>query len=249
MDLDPKITVYGSNPVKNELAARVASAVDEFYNQCHDKGGKFCPTPGKGSSGGVSGKIAGIPKGAIKSKAIALPNRRQQSRNFARVTNRLGLPKMETLAASNLKGFSNKDLHALKTGLRVYQGRLAIMHVVSVARLSPLGLAHAALALRETGIQVNRINKALKGKSGQLSLIEDVVEELDVWLVEFAAGKPLTIAEEISVAKKQVAEGNLPKVRKPSEKNVEDLLTWLEDGDELGLTAEVAKRIKAELQK
>lgn len=37
--------------------------IEEFYNHCHGKGGKFCPTGGRsGGGGGVSGKAGGPPR-------------------------------------------------------------------------------------------------------------------------------------------------------------------------------------------
>lgn len=154
------------------------AAIEEFFNQCHDNGGKFCG--GSGSGGGtVGGKAGGagprrgpgthIPapidylKTTVKS-AWKVREQRQKSQKLKSVTGPLlGITgpygvRVSRLAKADLSKFSQKDLGVLKTRLESNQRKFNKIHTGSLIEAGSVAAALGAVAAAPAGTAVVTIN-------------------------------------------------------------------------------------------
>jgi hypothetical protein len=130
-------------------------AIEEFFNKCHDQGGKFCGggTSSKGGIGPNRGPGTHIPapidyfKTTIKS-AWKVRQQRQKSQKLKAVTGPLlGITgpygvRVGRLEKTDLSKFSERDLGTIKTRLESNQRKFNKFHTTTLANL---GLTAAAL--------------------------------------------------------------------------------------------------------
>jgi len=123
------------------------SFVEEFFNKCHDEGGRFC---GEGTGGRRP-----HPVGYIKQRAktaIGTAKGRSKSGEVSRVTTgalrrilggstAYGSVKIKRLSKTNLRNFTDRDLNTIKDQLKSDQRRYNLMHNNLLG-----GLAYAAAA-------------------------------------------------------------------------------------------------------
>ena len=125
--------------------------IEEFFNQCHDAGGRFCGGSGGSGSGPVVGRST-VPKGAVTKHGLNLgiaeqnnvynkvAQRRKSSQTFNSVTRPASI-KLNKLAKTNLSKFSDDDLKVLNTLAGIKQRENKVWSRVS------LGIAATLVAV------------------------------------------------------------------------------------------------------
>lgn len=135
-------------------------AIEEFFNKCHDQGGKFCGggTSSRGIAGPNRGPGTGIPapidyfKTTIKS-AWKTRQQRIKSNRLKQVTGPLlGVSgpynvRINRLQKADLSKFSEKDLGVLKERLQSNQRKYNKLHTTNVLNAGYIGSAVATAAL------------------------------------------------------------------------------------------------------
>lgn len=148
-------------------------AIEEFFNKCHDQGGKFCGggTASKGIGGPNRGPGTHIPaplnylKTTVKS-AWKIRQRRQTSKNLKAVTGPLlgitgpyGVRVGRLAKTKDLSKFSTKDLGLIKTRLESNQRKFNVLHTRVLTNVgATAALIGAVAATAEAGSVVLTLN-------------------------------------------------------------------------------------------
>ena len=165
-------------------------AVEEFFNQCHDAGGRFCG----GSGGAASGKFkapgphlitrkpgVGVYMHQRDSKKLRaeVKKHRAASEDFKRVVGPMGHVRSKKLAATNLKKFTTDQLKTIDTQAGVIQHNTDFMRRYS---LSPVQRIIMGGISRRAGAQRTRVRNEIKKRGSKPELdysLDGVVEFAD----------------------------------------------------------------------
>lgn len=160
-------------------------------------------------------------------------------------------PKLLTLENTDISKFSTADLKFVHKRLVRDQSLMKTSLMINALQYDPIGIAYTAWRAKRTPAQIERFESELTKRhatpkdSGQgLAL-----EEISTLAVK---ERFPTLAEEIIIAKKRIADGDLPEETKLSAPEIEDLRLWLKGfpkDDEAGLTTAMVKSMRDSLDK
>lgn len=212
-DLDPNYYINA----KGELV-KIPSFTEEFFNQCHDEGGKFCQEPVHGEFRGKGKASPKKSKGHIKDEV----------QRFAELF--IGLPGQSSLKANkfskkSLNHFSSAELcrfHSqfetdsknLKTARKT--AYLGVATIPLNTNFLPIALISATRSSIVIGFTVWR-NKQIKIQMDRIDVIvaKRKAKSATFGVDEFQGGSTeiqLSLVDEIRKAQKQIDEGNIEKV-------------------------------------
>ena len=265
---EPKMIL--NNPNSNteaqlEALHSLECGCEEFYNSCHSKAnGKFCSSKdGKGGKNPVKGA------GRILRETKANAQQRKASPDLRKTTtsiqgtvlktvlnfvNPLGgvgavahLPKLRALQKADISKFKSEDLQFLRQQLIKDQSRNMVSLVVNAATLDAIGVGYISWRAKRTPPQISRIESELNKRNVKF---DSIVNSL--WAFASEDSLP-SLAQEIATARKQIADGTLPKpTRKPSAKELKEYKDWLNDlksDPDAGLTPTMVRSMKDSLEK
>lgn len=210
-------------------------AIEEFFNQCHDAGGKFC---GGSSGGAVSGKAKG-PRGketkhglklnytAKVNVAKIMQEDRSNNPKFKEVTRPFSI-KLNKLAKTNLSKFSGDELQTLNTIAKLQQRENKVWSRVSLGIAATLIAATASpfAAPINTSLFIAESIQSKRYKT-QSKRIEKELDKRN-WEYSYTLSVEISDIVELSVSKglSEADRALLPDFKKMLDELIED-----NDGD------------------
>lgn len=210
-----------------------AQGIEEFFNKCHDDGGRFCGGQGNGGVGGYVkqrvGNAKSVHQGRVKSAAVSRVTTGAVRRVLG-LSTAYGSVKVNRLSKTKLNSFTDKDLHTVRRALQTDQRRYDLMHTLGWAGVAsftaqgaiagakkgsvggPGGAAiGAGIGALVYGSQIGLANYKTKRIPGQIQRVERELtkrgQSFEAILFEFALedySKLPTLAEEIAQANKDI---------------------------------------------
>lgn len=273
---EPKMILNGQDDVaRRRMAKKILSdrietndqTIEEFFNKCHDDGGKFCGDSGGGGSskGPITGKFT--PSISYNQNRIqtakAIKARRKVSKPVKDVTvgplgavlpnNTYASVKIKKLQKANLSKFSNDDLVAINNRLKSdyqYFNRIPIpltVDPVEIAIAIPDMVSYLAISKwkkKRIPKQITRIETQLKKRNVKFSVfalgaVDDSIVDED--------NLP-TFEEEIAAVKKEF-ESKSPSTGQPKTPSTEVIKFIAEFLDRMEGDDDIPEGIKNQLRK
>lgn len=237
--------------------------LEEFYNQCHDEDGKFCPT-----SGGVSGKAAAEKKSEGTGSGVA-----DEAKRFAELF--IGLPGQSSLrphvfGKTSLKSFSLKELcrarTQFKTDAKNYRAarNTALLGVAAIPintnrlTIAAISATRSAIVIGISSWRMKRINDQVERIDKRVSVLNKVKTKVkgskvkagidsQVELQNDPVAEIPSLIEEIRKAQKMIDSGQVPKVDPPTKKEfleAKEFVNSLKVDPEDGMTEPIVRAFK-----